>query len=242
MVGVADGGSELAKLSVVDLSTAEVLINNFVQPTKQVIDWRTRWSGVTAVAMNRAIKCGQALRGWEAARQELWRFIDHNTILVGHALQHDLTALHLIHPRVVDTPIVTRTAVGQNCRRSWSLRVLSEKLARISIQNGGKEGHDCLEDAFAAREVLLRCILSPNEVSAWASAQREAVQKRTTRQQVVNPPRARGQATQPTSDGLLHDNNIEEQFSSDSGPLQWSDVAEDFGWSHPDTGYDPWSD
>ena len=231
-----------AKLSVVDLSTAEVLIQKFVQPTKQVIDWRTRWSGVTEVVMTRAINCGQALRGWEAARQELWRFIDHDTLLVGHALQHDLTALHLIHFRIVDTSIVTRTAVGQNCRRSWSLRVLSEQLTRISIQNGGKQGHDCLEDTLATREVLLRCILSPNELSAWASVQREAEHERITRQQVLKRPRPRGHATQSADDGLLHDNNIEERSSSDSGPLHWSDVAEDFGWPHPDTGYEPWSD
>ena len=24
--------------------------------------------------------------------------------------------------------------------------------------------------------------------------------------------------------------------------LHWSDIAEDLGWPHPDTGYDPWSD
>jgi hypothetical protein len=28
----------------------------------------------------------------------------------------------------------------------------------------------------------------------------------------------------------------------DGEVLDWSDIAEDLGWPHPDTGYDTWSD
>ncbi len=34
----------------------------------------------------------------------------------------------------------------------------------------------------------------------------------------------------------------DEEHHDDDEILHWSDIAEDFGWPHPDTGYDPWSD
>jgi len=197
MVGVVDGSSELAKLCVVDLFTAEVLINRLVQPTDRVIDWRARYSGIKAGDMALAVKSNQALRGWKAARQELWQFIDRDTVLMGHALQHDLKALHLIHLRVIDTSIVTRMAVSQACRRSWSLKMLCAELANRVIQNHGSEGHDCLEDTLAVREVFLRCVLYPQELARWAGIKHAEEQERAKK-------RHAGRVTAPTNDCPTH--------------------------------------
>ena len=256
MVSVKGGGSELAKLCVVDLFTAEVLINKLVDPTNRVIDWRTRYSGIKVGEMAQAVRKNQALRGWKAARLELWRYVDRDTILVGHALHHDLQALHLIHLRVIDTSIVTRTAVSLTCRRSWSLKVLCAELANLVIQNHSSKGHDCLEDTLATREVLLRCVLYPQGLASWAGVKLAEEQERAKEREVAKAQReaAKAQRDKEAAVETAHSQQPQsrrqsiaemdspEMNSLESEMLHWSDVAEDLGWPHPDTGYDPWSD
>ncbi|OCL11475.1 ribonuclease H-like protein, partial [Glonium stellatum] len=153
MVGVKGGRSELALLSAVDYITGEVLINTFVYPNVKVVDWRTCFSGITPSAMNLAKSEGRILGGWEEARSELWKHIDASTILVGHALQHDLDVLRVVHNRVVDSGILAKNAVGAGVRRQWGLKILCAEFLGTKIQNHGKKGHDCLEDTYATREV-----------------------------------------------------------------------------------------
>ena len=40
---------------------------------------------------------GQTLDGWDAARDELWRHVDEETVLVGQSLSADMQALRVIH-------------------------------------------------------------------------------------------------------------------------------------------------
>lgn len=94
MVGVQGGGSELAQLCVINFNTRKVLINTLVEPYRSVVDWRTRFSGINSTDMALAKTSHLTLRGWAEARSELFKHIDHATVLVGHALQHDLKALY----------------------------------------------------------------------------------------------------------------------------------------------------
>ena len=239
MVGVKGGASELAQLCVVDLLTAEVLVNSLVEPTKQVVDWRTKYSGIRANDMMLAIRNNRALRGWKEAQMELSKYIDSNTLLIGHALQHDLKALHLIHYRVMDTSIMTRLAVSQECIRSWSLKTLCAELANRAIQNHGAKGHDCLEDTLATREVFLQCILQPEELERWASKRLVEEQVKALARKLEKSLRAERANSQAVGRTVSCD---EEEDYYESEVLHWSDIAEDMGWPHPDTGYDPWSD
>lgn len=243
MVAVAGGSSELAQLCAVDLVTAEVLVNSLIQPNGRVIDWRTRHSGMTRDRMALAVRNGQALPGWQAARAELWKHVDGDTILVGHALQHDLKALHLIHHRVVDTSILTRLAVGPDCRRSWSLKALCAELANLVIQDHGRKGHDCLEDTLATREVFLRCILGPEALERWAVQKRMEEQVKALARDMAKSMRV-GNVIAPDIYRTVSEDEDDgdEGYCHDSEVLHWSDIAEDLGWPHPDTGYDPWSD
>lgn len=242
MVAVAGGSSELAQLCAVDLVTAEVLLNSLVQPNGRVTDWRTRYSGITPDRMALAVRNGQALHDWPTARMELCKHVDADTVLVGHALQHDLKALHLIHHCVVDTSILTRLAVSPDCRRSWSLRASCAELANLVVQNHGAKGHDCLEDTLATREILLRCLLQPEALERWAHQKRVEAQMKdlardiaeSTRMEKVASPHIHCTVSEDEDDGGEGDYN-------DSEVLHWSNIAEDLGWSHPDTGYDPWS-
>lgn len=62
--------------------------------------------------MNEAIRSGKALDGWEAARQEVWKFVDADTIIIGHAIKNDLDVLGMIHHQIVDSAILTRNLSG----------------------------------------------------------------------------------------------------------------------------------
>ncbi|PGH12767.1 hypothetical protein AJ80_06591 [Polytolypa hystricis UAMH7299] len=172
MVGVASGYDEVVSLGAVDVLTGDVLINALVVPTETVIAWRTSVSGVTPEMLRGAVTRGEALIGWQHARTELWKHIDAETILVGHSLNHDLRALHMVHTTVVDSAILTKSAVDPKCPRTWGLKSLCEELLSMEIQTG-KGGHDCLEDTFAAREVVLWCLRNPDLLDDWAERMRE---------------------------------------------------------------------
>ena len=167
MAGVQGGDCEVIHFSAADYFTGATLVNSLVRPKQRVVDWRTRYSGVTANAMAAAIAQGNTLNGWKGARDALWEHIDAETILVGHALQHDLDVLRMVHTRIVDSRILTQHAVRPKCARSWSLKALCEAFLHVDIQNRGRRGHDCLEDALAAREVVLWCTRNQQELTEW---------------------------------------------------------------------------
>lgn len=170
MVGIAGGRSELAYICAVDFFTGEILINSFVAPTEPVRDWRTRFSGIKKATMAEARASGKVLEGWPAARQKLFEIANVDTVLVGHSLENDLRVLHISHRRVLDSSILTAEAVfGKDARllRRWSLKQLSQDILGINIQISC-EGHDCLEDVFATRELTLRCLTQREEIEDWA--------------------------------------------------------------------------
>lgn len=108
MVGVERGRSEIGSRVRCYLFSGETLVNTLVQPKERVIDWHTRYCGVTQQAMNAATMCGDALEGWRTVRAAMCEHIDDDTILVGQSLQHDLDVLRMIHLRVVDAGILAR--------------------------------------------------------------------------------------------------------------------------------------
>lgn len=178
MAGVGGGLSEVILFCVADYLTGETLINSLVSPNKKVVDWRTRYSGVTQSAMAAAEAQRKTLKGWQEARHELWKYIDADTILVGHALHHDLDVLRIIHTNVVDSAILTANALGPDIHRSWGLKQLCDELLGIEIQNKGRQGHDCLEDALAAREVVLWCCQHAQELESWGKVKRAEEEKK----------------------------------------------------------------
>ena len=184
MAGVEGGYNELIQVCVIDYITGDVLLDTLVQPLGKVIDWRTRCHGVTAEAMREAVSQGQAIRGWQGARRELWKLIDWDTIIVGHALQNDLDALGIIHSNVVDSEILASRAIGPLCSQFWGLKSMCEELLNIRIQTKGKDGHECLEDAFAVRELVLWCTWNPVEFRAWARVKAEEEQLKVYQREV----------------------------------------------------------
>ncbi|CAG8368421.1 unnamed protein product [Penicillium salamii] len=178
MVQVEEGRRELAFLSAIDFLTGEVLIDNYVQPKARVVNWDSRFSGVTPGAMNKAVRNRTALMGWESARAKLWSFMNSDTVLIGHSLNNDLDVLGMIHWNIVDSSIMTSEAVflqlhsGEQLTRTWGLKTLALELVNYDIQVG-KQGHSALEDAHATRDVVIWCIRYPELLKVWADNARE---------------------------------------------------------------------
>lgn len=178
MVQVEGNRIELAYLTAVDFLTNEILINNYVQPTKRVWGWNTRYSGISCAEMNRARAEGRALRGWKHARQVLWEYVDSDTVLIGHALHNDLKVLGFYHFKIVDSQILTAEAVtillppDQTLSRRWGLKDLTKALLEDDIQ-AGKKGHSALEDTRATRDVVIWCIRNPEPLKVWANKARD---------------------------------------------------------------------
>ncbi|KAK2765044.1 hypothetical protein FQN54_008743 [Arachnomyces sp. PD_36] len=186
MAGVLGGQgeilSEVVRLCAVDYITGNILIDTLVVPFERIVQWRTKYSGVSSAMLFSARARGETLRGWKEARDELWRYMDENTILIGQSLNNDLTALRMVHTRVVDSAILTKTAVERHCARSWGLKTLADALLGLKIQTG-KGGHDCLEDTLATREVVLTCTQSPEKLEAWAEVERALIQEEKERRE-----------------------------------------------------------
>ncbi|NWZ18949.1 AEN nuclease, partial [Asarcornis scutulata] len=149
MVGTGPRGrqSELARCSVVGYH-GDVIYDKYVRPQLPVVDYRTRWSGVTKGHLRNAIP-------FRAAQAEILKILK-DKIVVGHAIHNDFQALKYFHPkdRTRDTsriPLLNQKA-GLPLRASASLKSLAKHLLHKKIQVGSR-GHSSVEDAQTAMEL-----------------------------------------------------------------------------------------
>ncbi|KAH7020823.1 ribonuclease H-like domain-containing protein [Microdochium trichocladiopsis] len=180
MAGTAEKDSELVHLTLLEFFSGHVLLNKLVNPTRAITDWRTSITGIDASTMQAAVDDDRALQGWQAARAELWRLADDNTILIGQSLHNDLKVLHTTHYRVIDTAVLAADAVlGQKSkiRKRWGLQELCRQLLDIHIRQPAGPGesvvHDALEDTLATRELVLMCLSWPENLASWAKEERK---------------------------------------------------------------------
>ncbi|XP_068607010.1 RNA exonuclease 5-like [Brachionichthys hirsutus] len=139
---LTEAGYELARVSLVD-SGANCVLDQLVKPPNRILDYLTRFSGITA-AMLRPITA--TLRDVQA---KLGTVLPGDAVLVGHSLDNDLKALKVIHAHVIDTSLLYRKDFGQK----FKLKVLAETVLKKQIQTEETEGHDPTEDALAALQL-----------------------------------------------------------------------------------------
>ena len=137
-------GLELARVSVID-HNHNTVYDSFVKPYNQVVDYNTRFSGITE----------QTLTGTLPNLKQVQRFLKQimfqDSILLGHSLESDLKALKIIHNKVVDTAIVFPHRKGGTYKRALST-LTREYLEKIIQDDEG--GHDSIEDAIACIELM----------------------------------------------------------------------------------------
>lgn len=145
-----------------------VLLDAFVLPAGEVLNYRTEFSGVDASTLK------DVTTTLLQAQIAMLRLVSANTILVGHSLDSDLRALHIHHPCCVDTAIVFPHARGFPLRKK--LRHLALDCLQMTIQSD-KQGHDSREDALAALQ-LMTMKVEKGESFGMASAARRSIMRR----------------------------------------------------------------
>ncbi|XP_056376826.1 RNA exonuclease 1 homolog isoform X2 [Hyla sarda] len=138
-------GLELARVTVVD-SSLQMVYDTFVKPDNEIIDYNTRLSGIAEENLKDVTT---SIRDVQAIMLNLF---SADTILIGHGLENDLTALKLIHDTVVDTSIVFPHRLGLPYKRALR-SLIADHLRRIIQDDVG--GHDSCEDATACMELMI---------------------------------------------------------------------------------------
>ncbi|XP_029916017.1 RNA exonuclease 1 homolog [Myripristis murdjan] len=138
-------GLELSRVTVVN-SSLQVVYDTFVRPDNEVIDYNTRFSGISEEDME---GISTSIR---EVQETLLSFISADTILIGHGLETDLCALKLLHGTVVDTSVVFPHHLGPP--HKLSLNSLTASYLRRIIQESVC-GQDTAEDAAACMELML---------------------------------------------------------------------------------------
>lgn len=152
-------GLECTKVTLVS-SDGHKIYEKFVRPNNRIICYNTRFSGITKKHL--MSKNGSVVTLPEV-QQDLLKFIDAETILIGHALENDLRVLKIIHYKVIDTSVCFPHHLGPGFKHS--LRTLTQQYLKRSIQDSD-QGHSSFEDSRAALELMMwrvrrdfRCVL-----------------------------------------------------------------------------------
>ena len=125
-----------------------VVYDRLVKPGKPVIDYLTRWSGITAEALN------PVTTTFTEVQSQVQAFLSETPtpVLAGHSLESDLKALKICHPRCIDTAVIYHHPRGRPLKPG--LAWLTKKWCGREIQNRGEGGHDPEEDARACLDLV----------------------------------------------------------------------------------------
>lgn len=168
-------GLELAKVSIIR-SDGNLFYETFVRPERDIVDYNTRFSGITERDLNTSMSygshnmrrastasnssssstgsngCSKTVKTLKEVQKDLLKFVFEDTILIGHSIENDLKALKLIHKTIIDTSISFPHYYGLPYRRS--LKSLTKTILKRDIQEL-ETGHCSFEDSRACLELLL---------------------------------------------------------------------------------------
>jgi len=162
----------LARITAIDALTGEVLIDAVVGTLPhRIINWNSEVSGIHPESYNATLRRGypEAFKSWQAARKELFRLIDKDTVLVGHAMDNDLKVLRVSHARCVDSGILACHAwrrAGNRGKRQFGLRDLTWQFCRRWIQSSGG-GHCSREDTLATMDLVRVFVEEPERLDGY---------------------------------------------------------------------------
>ena len=170
-MGYTSLGMEVIRVTAVSWPGGKQLLDVLVRPYGEILDFNTRFSGVSqkqfvnAAAYGEEVDCDDTSEDGElepeplrkvespaAARQLLFNLIGPETPLIGHAIDNDLNTLRIIHPLIVDTVLLYPHPKGLPIR--FGLKALTRQHLDRGIQMSGAAGHDSKEDAVATGDLV----------------------------------------------------------------------------------------
>ena len=144
MVTTSEGKLELARVTVVS-HRRQVLLDELVVPYNEVMDYQTRYSGITEELLR------PVSSRLEQVQVALLYLIDQQTVVVGHSLENDLRALKLVHEKCFDTAVVFSSPRGPPYKPA--LRHLSQEYLGRTIQDSA--------DGHSSEQVIERLTMLP---------------------------------------------------------------------------------
>lgn len=123
-------GLELTRITVVGYDE-KVVFDKFVKPQNRVIDYNTRYSGITEATLSTS-----DVKSLPEIQAVLLAMFHSRTILVGHSLESDLKSLKIIHNTVIDTSVLYPHKMGPPKKKA--LKTLCIDHLKKIIQEEGK--------------------------------------------------------------------------------------------------------
>lgn len=142
---ITEAGSELTRISLINWD-GSIALDTLVKPPNPIKDYLTQYSGISKEMLDPVTTTLPDIQ------RKLLSLLTPRTIILGHSLNADLTALKLTHPFIIDTSLIYPHPRGPPLRSS--LRFLAQKYLHREIQKGGSKGHDSIEDARTVLELV----------------------------------------------------------------------------------------
>ncbi|KAJ5294546.1 hypothetical protein N7508_009367 [Penicillium antarcticum] len=172
-MGYTSIGMEMIRLTAVSWPEGRDLLDILVRPIGEILDFNSRFSGVyqkdfvdakpydTLIATTEPLtkqegkeksqKPLQLVKSPAEARDLLFKLLQPETPLIGHAINNDLNVCRIIHPTIIDTVLLFPHIKGLPVRNS--LKYLASKHLGRDIQTG-LNGHDSKEDSIATGDLV----------------------------------------------------------------------------------------
>jgi PAB-dependent poly(A)-specific ribonuclease subunit 2 len=142
----------VGRISVIDCSTRQIILDDHVLPRERVVDYLTRFSGIVAEDLDPS-KTPHSLISTRSGYLKLRYLMEQGCIFVGHGLRQDFATVNLIVPpnQILDTVEIFH----QPGMRYISLRFLANCVLGRDMQ---QDIHDSVEDALAAFELYEKAL------------------------------------------------------------------------------------
>lgn len=138
-------GLELTRVTIVD-TDCKTVYESLVKPLNPIIDYNTRFSGITKEQMDRTSTSILQVQA------NILHLCNSKTILIGHSLESDMKALKIVHSNIIDTSVLFPHKMGLPHKRA--LKALASEYLKKIIQND-VSGHDSAEDALTCMELII---------------------------------------------------------------------------------------
>ncbi|KAH8674528.1 hypothetical protein BGZ60DRAFT_372609 [Tricladium varicosporioides] len=140
----------LTRISIVGWD-GSVVLDELVKPEKPITNYLTQYSGITEKML------ADVTTTLPDIQKKLLDILHPRTILIGHSLNSDLTALKITHPYIIDTALVYPHPRGPPLKSS--LKWLAQRYLHREIQKGHGTtgpgaGHDSIEDARTCLDLI----------------------------------------------------------------------------------------